>query len=207
MEADLEDANACNSELNLELEEMKGHCEDLQSATKAMQVAESHARHELEICVQNHQVEIDAMIRQAQEGAAKFTQTVSESVNQKVGALTDEIDELNQEIASMVLIRDERDSAVAQVAEFQRMITEEQRKSQRYLSQQASLQEKVALLTDEIDELHVQIASLSQDLETLMVSERKARVDHDSAVAAAADCKRLLLEEQKTCQVSAIAFA
>lgn len=197
MEADLEDANACNSELNLELEEMKGHCEDLQSATKVMQVAESHARHELEICVQNHQVEIDAMIRQAQEGAAKFTQTVSESVNQKVGALTDEIDELNQEIASMALIRDERDSAVAQVAEFQRMITEEQRKSQRYLSQQ----EKVALLTDEIDELHVQIASLSQDLETLMVSERKARVDHDSAVAAAADCKRLLLEEQKTCQV------
>lgn len=202
LDAKFQIADSCNRELNLELEQMKEHSENLHVALQTARAEESRARHDLEISVRNHQLEVDALIRQAQDGAAKFTSTVSETVNQRVAPLNRKIDELNQEIASLSLVRDERDAAIAKAADFQRMFFEEQRKSQRYLSQQVPLQEKLSLLTDDVGALRMQIASMSLELEKAIDLEKKTRLERDSAVASAAECKRVLLEEQRTSQVT-----
>ena len=215
--SDLEEANACNTELSLELGKMKVHCDDLQTELNKAQIAESDACHELEVSLRDRELEVDSMLTQANEAAVRFTHAFSESMQERAARLTLEIDSLHAQVAALSqdleLMTDsekkvciERDSAVAAAADFERLFLEEKKTSQHHLSRQSLLQEKVRLLTDQIHAAHEQIASISQNLEQLTVLDAQARAERDSAVASASKFQRMLFQEQKASQVPAAAF-
>ncbi len=64
----------------------------------------------------------------------------------------------------------------------------------------ATLEQKVGLLTDEMDKLRAQLASKSQSLEQALAFQEQRRAEYDASVDAAADLNRQLIQERKQTQ-------
>jgi hypothetical protein len=136
----LNDAEVTIRDLGAELDDTNDLLEQLQAFFEEAQAAATQYRNDLNACTRVHQLEIEAIKQEAENGTTKLRQTFNDSLEQTKSLLTSEMDllraklssktrDLDHMIASEEKRRTELDSMAATVADLNQMLAEERAKT------------------------------------------------------------------------------
>ncbi len=149
MEAQYEEAVSANNEFGLRLDQQQMYSETLRGALESAKAAAAKAQGELQMRERQHQLEVDAIVQEARNGASQLQRTLSDATQQEVTVLKMQIDALqaklvsrNQELEQALIaddqLREQNSLAAAAVAELDEQLIDERSERSRL---QALLQE------------------------------------------------------------------